>query len=556
LNVNTHLVCGIRRQRFQNYAMKQQQLQRARKAFPGSGSYIPNSFGAGNWRGVCFLAASAPTSFLDALVQPDATAGIGRRKRSAALAAPTRSHGSVPHHFYHHHHRRSVTSGAVLRPRIAIVGGGFGGLFTALKLAKLPWTRLTRPEITLVDRADRFSFLPMMYELATGEAEAWEVAPRFETLLQDYPISFVQASVESIAFAGDDAPTLHVQPCGPAATASTTPTTTAIAFDRAVLALGSQPAPRDRIPGAAEHALTLYSHDDALALKHRLNDIRKARPRSSSVNVVVVGGGFSGVEVAACLAETLGSAGSVIIVDRGDRLLARGEDFNRLAAERALSARGVSVEYGMSVASVSADSITLLPLHKTTGSATNDGSTPSDATTLPADLVVWTAGAVPSAAVASLGVPTDPVSGRIDTDELLQVRGREDLIFAVGDVASMPASDANGGYFGTAQVAMQQADYAAWNVWASLTGRRKLQYRYVQLGEMIVLGAREASVATKLGVDVDGAPGWAMRRAAYAARMPTERHRAKVAASWAVTPVIGGVVSSLASQGCVGTNTG
>lgn len=423
---------------------------------------------------------------------------------------------------------------AVLRPRIAIVGGGFGGLATALKLASLPWTRLTRPEITLVDKSDRFAFLPMMYELATGEVQDWEVAPKFETLLRDTPVSFLQASVESVSV-GETSSVQLVQSPGVSLGQSELP------FDRAVLALGCQSKSRDNVPGAVEHAMPLYGYNDAIALKEKLSALKSEKGPDKVINVFVIGGSFSGVEAASCIAEKLGSRGSVVLVDRGDRILPRGADFNRLAAERALVERGVAVQYSTDVGSVDVSSISLKP--------SGEDVTP---TSYDADLVIWTAGAEPSGAIASLGVPLDPQNGRIAVNQFLEVTDHEDLLVALGDGASVPATDVNGGYAGTAQVAAQQAEYAAWNTWASLTGRRKLQYRYTQLGEMLVLGARDATVATELGVEVDGTAAWALRRAAYLARMPTDRHRAKLAATWAMTPlvdeVVTGVKASTSSQ--------
>jgi demethylphylloquinone reductase len=428
--------------------------------------------------------------------------------------------------------RRTCTT-AVLRPRIAVVGGGFGGLTSALKLASMPWTRLTRPQITLVDRSDRFSFLPMMYELATGEAEAWEVAPRFETLLADSSISFLHGSASSMTL--NDSPVLHVTPVNGDVSGGRHKD---VPFDRAILALGCEPASREAVPGAAENALPLHGHDSAMALRERLGALRKQKSAGEVINVVVVGGGHSGVEAASCIAEMLGTAGSVLVVDRGDRLLANATDYNRVTAERAMLERGVGVEYRTAVASVSTDSISLGPARP----GDVDARQPY---TLPADLVVWTTGVRPSAAIASLGVPVDEANGRVAVDSMLQVRGHEGVLFALGDGATMPVTDRNGGYAGTAQVAAQQAEYAAWNTWASLTGRQKLEYRYMHLGEMLVLGARDASVASPLGVEVEGAAAWAMRRAAYLARMPTDRHRAKLAVNWAVAPALSEVASQV-----------
>lgn len=379
---------------------------------------------------------------------------------------------------------------------------------TALKISAMPWTRLTRPEITLVDAEDRFCFRPMMYELATGEADAWEVAPRFETLLSGTGIDFRHGAVAGLDLT---APAVCLDGSGD------------LGFDRAVIGLGC----RARLGGVKgeENAVALHGFHDAQKVKDRVAKLIEERTAGRAVNVVVVGGGHSGVETASCLAEMLGSLGSVLVVERGDRVLGSGTDFTRVAGERALVARGVGIEYRVDVAEITAGSIAL--------KSNRDGEEWS----LPADLVIWAAGVQPSEGIAKLGLPVDD-GGRIEVDGLLQVKGHEDLLYALGDGAGMTKSSANGGYAGTAQVAVQQAEYAAWNTWASLTGRPKLLYRYTHLGEMMVLGRRDASVATSVGVDVDGAAAWAMRRAAYLARMPTDTHRAKLAVKWAVSPAV------------------
>ena len=82
--------------------------------------------------------------------------------------------------------------------RICILGGGFGGLYTALRLSQLPWEPFSEPAITLIDRGDRFLFSPLLYELVTGELQAWEIAPNFEDLLAGTPIRFQQATVTGL----------------------------------------------------------------------------------------------------------------------------------------------------------------------------------------------------------------------------------------------------------------------------------------------------------------------------------------------------------------------
>ena len=66
------------------------------------------------------------------------------------------------------------------RQDVVVLGGGFGGLYTALRLRSLDWGEMPCPRVTLVDRSDRFAFLPMLYELTTGEVSCWEVAPKFD----------------------------------------------------------------------------------------------------------------------------------------------------------------------------------------------------------------------------------------------------------------------------------------------------------------------------------------------------------------------------------------
>ena len=82
--------------------------------------------------------------------------------------------------------------------RICILGGGFGGLYTALKLAQFPWESSMQPEILLIDRSDRFVFAPLLYELVTDELQSWEIAPPFVELLANTSIQFRQADVEDI----------------------------------------------------------------------------------------------------------------------------------------------------------------------------------------------------------------------------------------------------------------------------------------------------------------------------------------------------------------------
>ena len=78
---------------------------------------------------------------------------------------------------------------------IVIIGGGFAGLYTALRLLDFPWEKATEPQITLIGRHDRFVFSPLLYELITEEMQPWEVAPRYSTLLEYSDIRYRQGQV-------------------------------------------------------------------------------------------------------------------------------------------------------------------------------------------------------------------------------------------------------------------------------------------------------------------------------------------------------------------------
>lgn len=413
----------------------------------------------------------------------------------------------------------SLRTQAVLRPNIAVIGGGHAGLSVALRLTTLPWTRLTRPTITLIDRSDRFVFLPMLYELALSQAEEWEVAPRFVDLLEGTAVKFTHGSAENLDLSSGAVEGTRQDIDGNKEFR--------VPFDRLVLALGAQVAGIDKVPGAREFAVPFYTLADAGKLKKQIESLRKIKTPGEVINVVVVGGGFSGVEIGSCLADVLGTAASIVIVEPSDRLLQRGSNFNRQTAKKALVSNGAVVLYRSRVVEVTRDDVAVQEL----------GNDALGTSRYPADLVIWTAGSRANASMQNFDLPLDD-AGRLVTDPLLQVKGFEDHIYALGDAASVTSQ---GKYSGTAQVAVQQAEYAAWNTWASLMGKPKLQYRYAHLGEMMVLGSKNATVTTSVGVELEGVPAWASRRVAYLARMPTDRHRSRVAASWAANPLLSGM---------------
>jgi NADH:ubiquinone reductase (non-electrogenic) len=205
--------------------------------------------------------------------------------------------------------------------RICILGGGFGGLYTALRLSNLPWPQQEPVEIVLIDQRDRFLFAPLLYELVTGELQTWEIAPPYGELLENTTVRFIQSAVSGVNL-GDRQVLL--------------PDQEPLTYDRLVLAVGGD-TPMGSVPGVADHAIPFRTVEDAQCLQDRLRLLEASD--AETLRVAVIGGGYSGVELACKLADRLGSRGRIRLVERGSEILLTSTDFNRQAAESALSER-------------------------------------------------------------------------------------------------------------------------------------------------------------------------------------------------------------------------
>ncbi|MBD2529514.1 NAD(P)/FAD-dependent oxidoreductase [Nostoc flagelliforme FACHB-838] len=389
-----------------------------------------------------------------------------------------------------------------LTSRICILGGGFGGLYTALRLSQLPWESTQKPEIVLVDQSDRFLFSPLLYELLTGELQTWEIAPPFEELLQGTGVRFYQGVVSGIDI---DQQRVNINEG------------LEIPYDRLVLALGGE-TPLDLVPGAAAYAYTFRTISDAYRLEERLRFLEESD--ADKIRVAIVGAGYSGVELACKLADRLGERGRFRIIEIADQILRTSPEFNREAAKKAIEARGVFLDLETKVESIEQNTISL--------------EYKNQLDKIPVDLVIWTVGTRVAPVVKSLSLKQNQ-RGQISTTSNLQVLDHPE-IFALGDLAD--CHDAEGQQVpATAQAAFQQADYTAWNIWATLTNRPLLPFRYQQLGEMMALGIDNATL-TGLGIKLDGPLAYAARRMAYLYRLPTLDHQLKVGFNWLVRPII------------------
>lgn len=385
--------------------------------------------------------------------------------------------------------------------RILILGGGFGGLYTALRLSQLSWENSELPEITLIDKSDRFLFSPLLYELVTGELESWEIAPPFAELLEGTNIHFHQGKISIINPDNHQVKLTDGQD---------------FKFDRLVLALGGE-TPLDIVNGVRDYALPFRTINDAYRLEEKLRILENTE--QDKIRIAVVGAGYSGVELACKLADRLGERGRIRLVEMSDQILPNSPKFNQETAKKALLDRGIWIDLETTVDHLNADSISL--------------AYRGQIDQIPVDIVMWTVGTKVNQAIASLSMPKNQ-RNQLITNSHLQVSNYPH-IFALGDAAE--CQETNGQKVPpTAQAALQQADYTAWNIWASLTNRPLLNFHYQPLGEMMTLGVNHATLSG-LGIELKGPIALLARRLVYLYRMPTWEHQIKVGLHWLTKPI-------------------
>jgi demethylphylloquinone reductase len=383
---------------------------------------------------------------------------------------------------------------------ICILGGGFGGLYTALRLQQLDWGNIQR-KIILVDKSDRFVFTPLLYELLTGEMTAWEVAPTFQDLLQGTNIEFRQGTVESIDLTAQSVQVSGYEP---------------INYDKLVLSLGGE-TPIGNTPGVAEHTIPFRNLHDVNRLEGRLRQLETSD--AEKIRVAIVGAGFSGVELACKLADRLGDRGRVRLVELGTKILPAAIEFNQTAAQTALSARKVWIDLETSVKEVTATELAM--------------EYREQVDRIPVDVVLWTVGNQVNPVVANLVFERN-LRGQIKTLPTLQTVDRPE-VYALGDLAEVIDGDGNK-IPATAQSALQQADFVAWNIWSQTLHKPLLPFRYTNLGEMMALGSDSATLSG-LGVQLDGTAAYLARRLVYLYRLPTLNHQIQVGLHWIGQPI-------------------
>lgn len=391
------------------------------------------------------------------------------------------------------------------KAKIVILGGGFGGLFTALEIGGAG-------DATLVNDADHFIFTPMLYEYLSGEVEAWHIAPRYSELLDDN-VHVVQSAATSVDLNSQTVTLANQQ---------------ALNYDVLVLALGGI-TNYVGVEGAQENSLPFRKLEHADNLRARmvaaLDRIPPDMPPQDArreLTFAIVGAGASGCELSTKMADLLNDAfrrralqgePRVLVIEMSDRVVPGMGDQIREFVDDALHKSRVEVHTETRVVKVAKDAITF----------EHEGNQES----LKTAAVVWTG-----------GVRMNPVIEHLDVEKskrgLLMVKPTLQLsehvnVFALGDIAFYP--DASPTLAGTAQLAFQQASLAGHNIKAYLEGNELKTRHFEELGEALSLGTERAAVLAG-GKAFGGALARQARFALYTSRLPTWHHRLRVGASW------------------------
>jgi NADH dehydrogenase len=363
------------------------------------------------------------------------------------------------------------------RPRVVILGAGFGGLTAAKALAK-------DADVTVVDRHNFQTFLPLLYQVATAGLAADHVAHPVRGALRKSGVKFRMGSPISVDHKNksvklDSSETLE--------------------FDHLIVALGSSTADFG-VKGVTEHALGMKSVHEAIGIRaevmRRFEDLCRFEDQTR-LSLTVVGGGPTGVEMAGALAElkrgplkndeaNAAKHIDIYLIEAGPRILPMFSERLSARAKKDLEKLGVKVLLNTAVQEVKPRQILV------EGQAA-----------IPSEVTIWAAGVKGEPAGELLNLPLEGT--RISVEQNLRVNNYPH-IWAIGDISG--AKDKAGRFLPmVAPVAMQQARWVAKQIMRANRGQALQDFKYLDKGSMATIGRHKAVVQFK-GIQITGIPAW------------------------------------------------
>ena len=363
------------------------------------------------------------------------------------------------------------------KPRVVILGAGFGGLTAARAM-------VNDADVTLVDRHNFQTFLPLLYQVSTAGLAADHVAHPIRGALRKSGVQFRMGSPISI-----DHKNKSIK----------LDSSEVLDFDQLIVALGSVTADFG-IPGVSEHALGMKSVNEALLIRsevmRRFEDLCRFEDETI-FSISIVGGGPTGVEMAGAFAELVRGPLKhdhahaarhirISLIEAGPRILPMFSEKLSNRAKKDLEKLGVTVHLNTAVAEIKPRTILL-----------------KDGKSIPSEVTIWAAGVKGEPTSQKLNLPL--VNTRIDVDETLQVKHYPN-IFAIGDIAGFVGED---GRFlpMVAPVAMQQGKFIAKQIKRLVQGQALESFTYTDKGSMATIGRHKAIVEVKK-LRLAGIPAW------------------------------------------------
>jgi len=413
-------------------------------------------------------------------------------------------------------------------PRILIVGGGYAGFYTALKLEK--WLRKGEAEVVLVDPLPYMTYQPFLPEVAAGSLEPRHAVVSHRRHLRSTRV--ITAKVSGVNHASKTA-TIEPEVGEPFE----------LDYDHVVMTAGSV-SRTFPIPGVADEAIGMKSIEEAVAVRDRLIDnfhraaLLPAGPeRDRLLTVVVVGGGFAGIETFA----ELRSLASALLRDH-PQLTIDDTHFHLIEAMGRIMPE-VSLKTSHWVLKNLAQRAAIVHLETQLTSAVDGHLELSTGESLESDLIIWTAGVMANPVLRGTDLPVDE-RGRLRAQPDLRViddNGVVDAAWTAGDVAAVP--DLSGGGVGgfcvpNAQHAVRQGKQLAKNLVAVLRGEAPKDYEHKNLGAVAGLGIGYGAFQSGKFA-VTGFPAWIMHRGYHGLAIPMWERKLRVVGDWVGNFVLG-----------------
>lgn len=395
------------------------------------------------------------------------------------------------------------------RPKVVVIGAGFGGLWAARKLSKAP------ADIWVVDRNNYHTFFPLLYQVAAAELEPEDIIYPVRSILHKYSnIQFLLGEVNGIDFVQ------HKVRIG----------SQSLPYDYLILSAGSKPN-FFGVDGAAEHALPLRTLDDAVVLRNHIlfrfeaaNYETDATIRRHMLTFTIVGGGPTGVEYAGALAELIRmplrrdypnldfNQVHLLLLEASNRLLAGTPERLHRYTYKHLKHMGVDVQLNTPVSKITPQAVTL-----------------QDGRVILTETVVWTAGVGGVDLAKNWGFETRR-NGQVDVTPTLQVEGHPE-IYIIGDMAHVEQGGQPLQLIAT--VAIQEGVWAARNVRRQIAGGEPEPFQYHDPGMLAVTGRNAAAV--RLGrFTFTGFLAWVIWVGVHLFRLIGFRNRLFVLVNWAL----------------------